>query len=179
MASTNLPDTQQMTREGKVPRGAVRVIWGSTLIPNDPIVIGKDLPDSLKQAIQQSLTGMKMRNPEAFPVDGAWIGGFVKVDDAAYQIIRALNETAKRMPAPCCALMQKQELLDLRLWRIPLRINCSSLSVTSLRSLSAVVISSSPIHQNLIRAGRPRPSKRGSLAQRRFYWLSAASIGDT
>src|ERR671919_1360164 len=99
VASTNLPDIQQMTREGKVPRGAVRVIWVSKLIPNDPIVVRKDLPDSLKQAIQQSLTTMKAKNPEVFVAGGAWIGGFVKVDDAAYQIIRDLNETTKRLAA--------------------------------------------------------------------------------
>jgi ABC-type phosphate/phosphonate transport system substrate-binding protein len=99
VASTNLPDIQQMTREGKIPRGAVRVIWVSKLIPNDPIVVRKDLPDSLKQAIQQSLTTMKAKNPEVFVAGGAWIGGFVKVDDAAYQIIRDLNETTKRLAA--------------------------------------------------------------------------------
>ena len=99
VASTNLPDIQQMTREGKIARGAVRVIWVSKLIPNDPIVVRKDLPDSLKQAIQHSLTTMKARNREAFGAGGAWIGGFVKVDDAKYQIIRDLNETAKRLTA--------------------------------------------------------------------------------
>jgi phosphonate transport system substrate-binding protein len=99
VASTNLPDIQQMTREGKIPRGTVRIIWVSKLIPNDPIVVRKDLPDSLKQAIQQSLTTIKTRNPEAFVAGGAWIGGFVKVEDATYQIIRDLNETAKRLAA--------------------------------------------------------------------------------
>jgi ABC-type phosphate/phosphonate transport system substrate-binding protein len=98
VASTNLPDIQQMTREGKLPTGALRVIWVSKLIPNDPIVVRTDLPDSLKQAIQHSLTSMKASNPEAFG-GGTWIGGFVKVDDAAYQIIRDLNETAKRLAA--------------------------------------------------------------------------------
>ncbi|HSF32829.1 MAG TPA: phosphonate ABC transporter substrate-binding protein [Candidatus Tectomicrobia bacterium] len=99
VASTNLPDIQQMTREGKIPRGAVRVIWVSKLIPNDPIVVRKDLPASLKQAIQQSLTTMKAPNAAAFGAGGAWIGGFVRVDDATYQIIRDLNETAKRLAA--------------------------------------------------------------------------------
>jgi len=99
VASTNLPDIQQMTTEGKIPRGAVRIIWVSKLIPNDPIVVRKDLPDRLKQAIQQSLTAMKATNPEAFAAGGAWIGGFVKVDDAKYHIVRDLNETAKRLAA--------------------------------------------------------------------------------
>jgi phosphonate transport system substrate-binding protein len=99
VASTNVPDVQQMVREGKVPRGAVRVIWVSKLIPNDPIVVRKDLPESLKQAMQQALVTMQTRHPEAFAEGGAWIGRFVKVDDATYQIIRDLNETAKRLAA--------------------------------------------------------------------------------
>ena len=99
IASTNLPDFQQLTREGKVPRGGLRVIWVSKLIPNDPIVVRKDLPPSFKQAVQESLVSMKARNPEAFKEIGAWVGNFVKADDSKYQVIRDLNETAKRLAA--------------------------------------------------------------------------------
>jgi len=99
VASTNLPDVQQLTREGKVPRGALRIIWVSKLIPNDPIVVRKDLPESLRWAIQASLASMKERHPEVFAEGGAWIGGFQKVDDAKYQVIRELNETSKRLVA--------------------------------------------------------------------------------
>ncbi len=99
VASTNLPDVQQLTREGKVPRGALRIIWVSKLIPNDPIVVRKDLPDSLRQAIQASLASMKEQHPEAFAEGGAFIGGFQKADDAKYQVIRELNETSKRLVA--------------------------------------------------------------------------------
>ena len=99
VASTNLPDVQQLTREGKVPRGALRIIWVSKLIPNDPIVVRKDLPDSLRQAIQASLASMKEQHPEAFAEGGAFIGGVQKADDAKYQVIRELNETSKRLVA--------------------------------------------------------------------------------
>ncbi len=99
VASTNLPDLQQLTREGKVPRGGLRVIWVSKLIPNDPIVLRKDLPPSLKSAIQESLISMKDRNPEVFKEIGAWLGGFVPADDGKYQVIRDLNETAKKLAA--------------------------------------------------------------------------------
>jgi phosphonate transport system substrate-binding protein len=64
VASTNLPDLQQIVREGKVARSALRVIWVSKLIPNDPIVVRKDLPASLRTAIQESLVTMKARKPE-------------------------------------------------------------------------------------------------------------------
>jgi phosphonate transport system substrate-binding protein len=99
VASTNLPDLQQLTRENKVPRGALRVIWVSKLIPNDPVVVRKDLPPGLKAAIQESLVSMRSRAPETFKEIGAWVGGFVTADDAKYQVIRDLNETAKRLKA--------------------------------------------------------------------------------
>jgi phosphonate transport system substrate-binding protein len=99
IASTNLPDLQQLTRENKVPRGALRVIWVSKLIPNDPIVVRKDLPASFKSAVQESLTTMRARNPEAFKEIGAWLGNFVPADDGKYQVIRDLNETAKKLAA--------------------------------------------------------------------------------
>ena len=99
IASTNLPDLQQLTRENKVARGALRVIWVSKLIPNDPIVVRKDMPPSLKQALQESMLTMRARDPEAFKEIGAWLGGFVKADDGKYQVIRDLNETAKALKA--------------------------------------------------------------------------------
>ena len=100
VASTNLPDMQQLTREGKVARGALRVIWVSKLIPNDPVVVRKDLPASLRSAIQESLTTMKQRSPEVFAQAGAFFGGgFVPADDGKYQVIRELNDTAKKLAA--------------------------------------------------------------------------------
>ena len=99
VASTNLPDLQQLTRENKVPRSALRVIWVSKLIPNDPIVVRKDMPPSLRSAITESLTTMKARSPEAFKEIGAWVGNFVPADDAKYQVIRDLNDVAKKLAA--------------------------------------------------------------------------------
>jgi phosphonate transport system substrate-binding protein len=99
VASTNLPDLQQLTREGKVPRSALRVIWVSKLIPNDPIVVRKDMPASLRSAITESLTTMKARNPEAFKEIGAWVGNFVPADDGKYQVVRELNDVAKKLAA--------------------------------------------------------------------------------
>jgi len=99
VASTNLPDLQQLTRENKVPRGGLRVIWVSKLIPNDPIVVRKDLPPSLKSAIQESLISMKAKNPEVFKEIGAWLSGFVAADDSKYQVIRDLNDAAKKLAA--------------------------------------------------------------------------------
>jgi phosphonate transport system substrate-binding protein len=100
IASTNLVDLQQMILGNKVPRGSLRGIWVSRLIPNDPIVVRKDLPASLRRAVQESLLTMRARNPEAFKELGASVGGFVKADDAKYQVIREMNETAKKLASP-------------------------------------------------------------------------------
>ncbi len=75
------------------------MIWVSKLIPNDPIVVRKDLPASLRSAMQESLMTMKQRAPEAFAQGGQFFSGFVKADDAKYQVIRDLNETAKALKA--------------------------------------------------------------------------------
>jgi phosphonate transport system substrate-binding protein len=99
IAATNMPDLSQLTREGKVPRAGLRVIWVSKLIPNDPIVVRKDMPPSLRSAITESLTTMKARNPEAFKEIGAWVGGFVPADDGKYQVVRDLNDVAKKLAA--------------------------------------------------------------------------------
>jgi ABC-type phosphate/phosphonate transport system substrate-binding protein len=71
----------------------------SKLIPNDPIVVRKDLPANLRQAVQESLVSMRARTPDAFKEIGAWVGGFVKADDGKYQVIREMNETAKKLAA--------------------------------------------------------------------------------
>ena len=42
-------------------------------MPNDPIVVRKDLPASLRSAIQESLTTMRARNPEVFKEAGATV----------------------------------------------------------------------------------------------------------
>ena len=99
IAATNMPDLSQLTRENKVPRGGLRVIWVSKLIPNDPIVVRKDMPASLRSAIAESLTTMRARNPEAFKEIGAWVGGFVPADDGKYQVVRDLNDVAKKLAA--------------------------------------------------------------------------------
>ena len=46
-----------------MPRGGLRVIWVSKLIPNDPIVVRKDMPASLRSAINESLATMKSAQP--------------------------------------------------------------------------------------------------------------------
>ena len=96
IASTNLVDLQLMLAH-KVSRGSIRVIWVSRLIPNDPIVVRKDLPVSLRRAVQDSLVTMRARNPGAFKELGASVGGFVKADDAQYEVVREMAAAARKL----------------------------------------------------------------------------------
>jgi phosphonate transport system substrate-binding protein len=100
VASTNLVDLQQAMLKDKALRASLRVIWVSRLIPNDPIVVRKDLPASLRQAVQTSLLTMRARKPEAFKELGTVLGGFAKVDDAKYEVVREMVEAAKKLPPP-------------------------------------------------------------------------------
>jgi hypothetical protein len=43
---------------------------------------------------------MKARRPEAFKEIGAWVGGFVPADDSKYQVVRKLDDVAKKLAAP-------------------------------------------------------------------------------
>ena len=97
IASTNLVDLQRAMLKDPALRATLRVIWVSRLIPNDPIVVRKDLPASLRQAIQRSLLTMRARKPEVFKELGATVGGFVQVDDATYAVVREMAEAAKKL----------------------------------------------------------------------------------
>ena len=96
VASTNLGDVQQLAAQ-RGPARRAPVIWVSKLIPNDPIVVPRTCR-RLKSAIQESLVSMKSQ-PETFKEVGATVGGFVAADDGKYQVVRDLNETAKRLKA--------------------------------------------------------------------------------
>ena len=62
-------------------------------------MVRRDLPASLRSAIQESLVSMRDRNADVFKEIGAWLGGFVPADDSKYQVIRELNDAAKKLAA--------------------------------------------------------------------------------
>ena len=73
VASTICPTSAADPREqGSAGRAACDLV--SKLIPNDPIVVRKDLPPSLKSAIQESLVSMKAKNPRPSRSRGVAVG---------------------------------------------------------------------------------------------------------
>ena len=47
-----------------------------------------------------ALVTMRARNPSAFKLLGASVGGFVRADDAKYEVVREMAEAARKLPAP-------------------------------------------------------------------------------
>ena len=84
-----------------MPRGALRVIWVSKLIPNDPIVVRKDLPASLKSAIRESLDDDEVRATRRRSRTSGAFGRRASSPPttASTRSIRDLNETAKQLAA--------------------------------------------------------------------------------
>jgi len=91
-ASTNLEDIRRAVQNERIDEANIRVIWVSDLIPNDPMVVRSELPESFKTALKEAFLNL----PREILVKSDWTG-FKEVNDAHYQVIRELNEIKKQM----------------------------------------------------------------------------------
>lgn len=71
------------------------IIWKSDLIPGSPMAVRKDLPPSLKQAIQDAFLSYKDKDG----LEKLKISGFRKADDSLYDSIRELIVMKKALKA--------------------------------------------------------------------------------
>ncbi len=55
-----------LIHSGKIPAGAIRTLWVSPGIPEDPVAVRKDLPAAFKRELQQALLDMASEAPEAY-----------------------------------------------------------------------------------------------------------------
>lgn len=74
-------------------KGDFNIIWTSDLIPGSPMAARKDLPESLKQAIQKAF--MSYTDKEG--LDKLKISGFQKADDNLYNGVRQLIALKKAL----------------------------------------------------------------------------------
>jgi phosphonate transport system substrate-binding protein len=82
--------------DGRLPAGAVRVIWQSSLIPFGPHAVRNDLPAALRQQLADALVDMAFAAPDVLEVvdrSGFGGGGFVAVDESAYDPLESLLAT--------------------------------------------------------------------------------------
>lgn len=65
---------QRMVDRGEIESDAVKVIWESPLIPSDAWSVRSSMPDDLKGALTDAMTGFAQANPEQFAVvsAGSW-----------------------------------------------------------------------------------------------------------
>jgi len=69
------------------------IIWVSDLIPGAPIACRSDLPESLKQAVKESLLNFK--DPKG--LDALKVSGYAPADDKMYDPIRELIVAKKKL----------------------------------------------------------------------------------
>lgn len=54
---------QTLEKKGMVPKGALRIIWKSPLIPGSPFCVRANLPQTLQDAVKEAMIEMKTRDP--------------------------------------------------------------------------------------------------------------------
>jgi phosphonate transport system substrate-binding protein len=86
-AATNDLDFARIVKSGQIREEDVVILWKSELIPGSPMVVRKDLPESLKVAIIGAL--MTIGDDKA-AIDRLGNGGFIYTNDAAFDVMRYL-----------------------------------------------------------------------------------------
>lgn len=89
IAATNDLDFAKLIESNKLSKDRVRVVHTSELIPGAPLAARRELPDSLKQAFIKAMLKVNDR-PEL--MEKFQNGGYVPVDDTAYDIIRQAED---------------------------------------------------------------------------------------
>ena len=84
--------------------GATPPIWKSPDIPNSPIAVRKDLPESFKKKLQDTLVGMSSKAPEVYRGIQSSTSraltpdaSYVRIDDSAFDGLRKLARGVKQV----------------------------------------------------------------------------------
>lgn len=92
-AAANDLDLARVIKSGQVREDDLVVLWKSELIPGSPMVVRKDLPESLRAAITGALM---MLNDDKAALDRLGNGGFTYANDASYDVMRYLVSMQER-----------------------------------------------------------------------------------
>jgi phosphonate transport system substrate-binding protein len=70
VATNGTPETpgnvQNMERKGMIPKGSLRTLWTSPLIPGTPVMMLTSLPKELQDAFKQALFDFPTKDPKGF-----------------------------------------------------------------------------------------------------------------
>ncbi len=93
LASTNDLDLARGDGKQWNSKKDFRILWTSKLIPGSPMAYRKDLPASLKKALQKAFVDYK----DPAGLQQLTLKGYAVTDDAAYNPVRELIEVKKAM----------------------------------------------------------------------------------
>jgi phosphonate transport system substrate-binding protein len=97
-AATNDLDLGRLVQAGQVRTTDLEIVWTSELIPGAPMVVRKDLPESLKAAIIGALVTLRDHKDQLEKLGN---GGYIAASDSDYDVMRyllRLQEEEKKQP---------------------------------------------------------------------------------
>ena len=91
-----------LEKNGQVRKGALRYIWMSPPIPEGPVAVRKDLPESFKRKLRDALVAMRSKAPDAYfnmsakvYMDRYKVLTFTPANDAVFDPLRKLARGVK------------------------------------------------------------------------------------
>lgn len=86
-------NVQTMEKKGLIPKGSVRIIWKSPVIPNTPVMMLTTLPQELQDAFRTALFAFPTKDPEAFKTyTNGTSSGYVETKHEDYLDLIAITE---------------------------------------------------------------------------------------
>ena len=77
---------RRMVDNGLLDMEDIRIVWTSSIIPNGPTVVRKDLPQEARDLVVDLYATMHETHPECFAsITGGDSAGFAPVDHAFYE----------------------------------------------------------------------------------------------
>ncbi|GLQ10504.1 phosphonate ABC transporter substrate-binding protein [Devosia yakushimensis] len=84
---------QTMETKGLIPKGAVRVVWTSPVIPNTPVMMLTSLPQELQDEFKAALMAFPEKDPEGFDAyQRGSSSGYVEAKHEDYLDVIAITE---------------------------------------------------------------------------------------
>jgi len=94
VAGVNASTLERLLARGRVAPGELVTLWESPALPSGPVVVRKELPDSLKRELQAALVELPVADPAAWKLVEAQFADpgtrYVACDDGLYAGLRAL-----------------------------------------------------------------------------------------
>lgn len=100
VAGVNASTLERLLARGRVPAGELVTLWESPALPSGPVVVRKELPESLKRELQAALVELPSADPASWKLVEAQFADlgtrYVACDDRLYEGLRALWAAAVR-----------------------------------------------------------------------------------